>query len=142
MWWQDYTFGAGRFATWSPLKYTTLTMSLGLTTIVAINLLLLAVDAIVWPAPADFAAVIPHILYMSLIGSLVGVLCWNLGNKILTPANGMLFMHVVPITAFVVSAATGIRPTPIQILGACITGSALILNSFYLRHQARRVGRP
>jgi hypothetical protein len=65
----------------------------------------------------------------------VGVLCWNLGNKILTPLNGVLFMDVVPITAFTVSAIQGIRPGPVQIVGASITAVALILNNIYLRHR-------
>ncbi len=43
------------------------------------------------------AAIIPHLLYMSLIASFIGVLCWNIGNKITTPLNGILFTDVVPV---------------------------------------------
>jgi drug/metabolite transporter (DMT)-like permease len=133
-----YPFGATRFAAWSPLKYTAVTMCLGLTTIVAINLALLTTHAIAPPSPAGLVFIVPHVLYMSLIASLVGVLCWNLGVKILTPLNGVPFMDVVPITAFTVSAMTGVLPTRAQIIGACITGGALILNNLYLRLRMRR----
>lgn len=136
--WLIYTFGAARFTSWSPLKYTAMTMGLGLMTIVTINLILLAVHVIVLPSPTAFAFIAPHVLYMSLIASLVGVLCWNLGNNILTPLNGVLFMDVVPVTAFIVTAITGILPTHVQIIGACITGGALILNNLYLRYRAQR----
>ncbi|ERF79659.1 DMT family transporter [Bradyrhizobium viridifuturi] len=134
--WLIYTFSAARFARWSALKYTTMTMSLGLTTIVAINAILALTRVIALPGPADLLFIVPHLLYMSLIASVVGVLCWNLGNKILTPLNGVLFMDVVPITAFTVSAIAGVVPTRIQIAGACMTGVALILNNLYLRLRA------
>ncbi|MBR0895764.1 DMT family transporter [Bradyrhizobium tropiciagri] len=134
--WLVYTFGANRFAKWSALKYTTVTMSLGLTTVIAINAILVLTQAIALPTAADLLAVAPHLLYMSFISSVAGVLCWNLGNRILTPLNAVLFMDVVPITAFIVSAITGVVPTRAQALGACVTGAALILNNLYLRRRA------
>jgi drug/metabolite transporter (DMT)-like permease len=135
--WLVYTFGAARFTTWSPLKYTTVTMCLSLLSMIAIDVVLLSTRVIALPSPSDLVFITPHVLYMSLIASLIGVLCWNLGNKILTPLNGVLFMDVVPITAFAVSAMTGVLPTAVQIVGACITGSALILNNLYLRFRAK-----
>lgn len=131
--WLIYTFGATYFAGWSSLKYTTMTMWLGLTTIIAINLVLIATHAIPMPTTVHIVAIVPHLLYMSLVASVVGVSCWNTGNKIITPLNGVLFMDVVPITAFIVSSVAGVVPTHLQIVGACITGTALILNNFYLR---------
>jgi drug/metabolite transporter (DMT)-like permease len=136
--WIIYTFGAARFGRWSILKYTTMTMWLGLTTILAINLSLVVMRFIPMPSAADLAAIVPHLLYMSLVASFVGVLCWNLGNKILTPLNGVLFMDVVPITAFTVSSIAGVIPTGVQIGGACITGAALVTNNLYLRVRAQR----
>lgn len=133
--WLIYTFGAARFVRWSALKYTTMTMLFGLITIIAINAILALTHTIVLPGPADLLFILPHVLYMGLIASVVGVLCWNLGNRILTPLNGVPFMDVVPITAFTVSAITGVLPTRVQIIGACITGGALILNNLYLRRR-------
>jgi hypothetical protein len=62
---------------------------------------------------------------------------WNIGNKIVTPLNGVLFMDILPMTTFTVSALTGVIPTRMQIAGACMTGTALILNNLYLRRRAR-----
>ncbi len=138
--WIVYTFGAAKFTRWSILKYTTMTMWLGLTTIAVINLLLFATRMVPVPGAASLAAIIPHLLYMSLIASFIGVLCWNIGNKILTPLNGILFTDVVPVTAFVVSSIAGVIPTKLQIVGACMTGVALVLNNLYLRFRVLPAG--
>lgn len=136
--WMIYTFGAARFATWSPLRYTTLTMCLGLTTILAINAGLFAVNAIAVPSAADLVFIVPHVLYMGLIAGMVGVLCWNIGNKLLAPLNAALFLNMVPLVAFAVSALLGVLPTHIQIFGACVTIAALIGNNLYPRLVMRR----
>jgi len=131
--WMIYTFGAARFTTWSPLRYTTLTMCLGLTTVIAINAALFATHAIPVPRAADLIFIVPHVLYMGLIAGVVGVLCWNIGNKMLAPLNAVLFLNMVPLVAFIVSALLGVLPTSIQIIGACITVAALIGNNLYHR---------
>jgi drug/metabolite transporter (DMT)-like permease len=136
--WLIYTFSAAHFTQWSILKYTTMTMWLGLTTIIAINLALFAAHFVPVPDLAAITAIVPHLLYMGLVAGFAGVLCWNLGNKILTPLNGVLFMDVVPITTFIVSSIAGVIPTRLQIVGAGLTGTALILNNLYLRLRAQR----
>ncbi len=136
--WVIYTFGATFFTSWSALKYTTVTTWLGLTSIVTINIVLLATHAIAVPTASDLIAIVPQLLYMGPVAGFIGVLCWNLGNRMLTPLNGVLFMDVVPITAFIVSALEGIVPAGAQIAGACITGTALVLNNIYLRRRTRR----
>lgn len=135
--WIIYTFGAAYFTRWSVLKYTTITMLLGWTTIAIIDGVLFASHVVTVPSVRDLTAIIPHLLYMSLIASFVGVLLWNLGTRILSPLNSVLFMDVVPITAFTVSALVGVVPTRFQIVGACITGAALIMNNLYLRLHAQ-----
>ncbi|MCP3717386.1 DMT family transporter [Paraburkholderia sp. CNPSo 3281] len=136
--WVVYTFSAMYFPTWSAFKYTTVTTWLGLSTIVAVNLVLFATHAIPVPHLSTLSAIGPHLLYMGLVAGFGGILCWNLGNKILTPLNGVLFMDVVPITTFIVSSLEGVIPTNVQIAGACMSGAALILNNAYLRVRARR----
>jgi len=82
--------------------------------------------------------VIPHLIYMALVAGLMAVLCWNIGNRIITPTNGVLFMDVVPVTAFLVSALNGVLPTHMQIIGAAITATALVLNNLNQRKMARQ----
>jgi drug/metabolite transporter (DMT)-like permease len=136
--WVVYTFGSAYFTRWSALKYTTLTTWLGLTTIVGVNVLLVAAQAIHTPTFAAIHAIAPHLLYMGPIAGFVAILCWISGNRVLGPMNGVLFMDVVPITAFAVSAATGVVPNSAQLLGVVLTASALVLNNLYLRQRARR----
>lgn len=133
--WVIYTVGASYFPHWSAYRYTTVTTLLGLTSVFAITFILMDRGYIAEPGAADVIAVIPHLLYMALIAGFVGVLCWNLGNKIITPLNGVLFMDVVPVTAFTVSALTGVVPGHAQIYGACLTATALILNNLYQRQK-------
>lgn len=136
--WVIYTFGAARFKRWSALKYTTMTTWLGLSTIVGLNVLLVALRIIPLPSAAALRAIVPHLLYMGPIAGCCAILFWNMGNRILTPINGVLFMDVLPLTTFTVSSLTGVVPAGAQIAGACVTGAALIFNNLYLRRRARR----
>lgn len=136
--WVLYTIGGSYFPGWSPLRYTTLTTLLGMTSVVAIDLLLMGTGLITVPDAAAVTTVIPHLLYMALIAGLMAVLCWNIGNRIITPTNGVLFMDVVPITAFIVSALNGVVPTHVQIAGAVLTATALVLNNLSQRKIARQ----
>jgi drug/metabolite transporter (DMT)-like permease len=137
--WVIYTFGASYFKTWSALKYTTMTAWLGLTTIIGLNLLLFALHVVPVPSAAMLIDIVPHLLYMGPVAGFAAILSWNMGNRILTPLNGVLFMDVLPVTTFVVSAISGLIPTHMQIAGACLTGAALIFNNLYLRRRSPRV---
>ncbi|MBV4365457.1 DMT family transporter [Erwinia phyllosphaerae] len=136
--WVLYTIGGSYFTSWSPLRYTTITTLLGMISITAIDLALMATDIISVPDVASVTAVIPHLLYMALVAGLMAVLCWNIGNRIVTPTNGVLFMDVVPVTAFIVSALNDVVPTQMQIAGAAITAIALVLNNLNQRKLAQQ----
>lgn len=133
--WVIYTVGATFFPQWSPVRYTTITTGLGLMSAVAITAVLLATGLVAVPSAGQVGTVLPELAYMSLVAGFVGVLAWNMGNKILTPLNGVLFMDVVPVTAFAVSALTGTVPVPMQLVGAVITAAALVGNNLYMRHR-------
>jgi drug/metabolite transporter (DMT)-like permease len=131
--WVMYTIGATFFPKWSPYKYTTVTTALGLTSVFTINGILYLTGTVAVPSLQALTTIVPHLVYMSLVAGFVGVLCWNIGNKILTPLNGVLFMDVVPLTAFIISSLQGVVPVSAQLLGAGFTALALILNNLYLR---------
>jgi hypothetical protein len=79
--------------------------------------------------------VAPHLGYVALFADFIGVLSWKVGNKIITPLNGVLIMDVVPKTTFVFSALRGNVPVGIQVAGACMTCPPLSLNSWYFRNR-------
>lgn len=149
--WVIYTFGSARFARWSALKYTTMTTWLGLTTIVTVNAFLILLHVVPAPTWSALRSIAPHLLYMGPVAGFGAILFWVSGNRILGPMNGVLFMDVVPITAFIVSALTGVVPMSAQIAGATLTAVALVMNNVYLRRHSsttaalaipRRVKRP
>lgn len=131
--WVLYTIGGSYFPHWSALKYTTLTTILGMSSVITIDLFLITNKIVAIPTLDSIVTVIPHLIYMALVAGLIAVLCWNVGNKIITPMNGVLFMDIVPITAFIVSSLNNVIPSYIQILGASITAIALILNNLNQR---------
>ncbi|MDH6578723.1 DMT family transporter [Kitasatospora sp. MAP5-34] len=134
--WVIYTSGATYFPKWSPIKYTTITTGLGLASAVVITAVILAVGGEPVPTGSAIVTILPELAYMSIVAGFVGVLAWNIGNKNLGPLNGVLFMDVVPVTAFTISALTGVIPAAMQIVGALFTASALVLNNLYLRRRA------
>ncbi|WP_437888497.1 DMT family transporter [Phytobacter sp. V91] len=135
--WVLYTVGGSYFPHWSPVRYTTMTTLLGMISVATIDAALVMTGNIAAPTLSTVSLVIPHLLYMALVAGLMAVLCWNIDNKIITPTNGVLFMDVVPVTAFIVSALNGVVPTSIQLAGAGITATALILNNLNQRKLAQ-----
>ena len=140
--WVLYTIGASYFPKWSPVKYTALSTLLGLTTIYFITFVLIGLNKVNIPTITTVISISPDLLYMALVAGFIGVLCWNQGNKIITPINGVLFMDVVPVTAFILSTIIGIVPTAGQILGIALTASALILNNLYQRRRVALTIKP
>ena len=116
-----------------------MTTWLGLTTIVTVNAILLALHVVPTPTLSTLRFIAPHLLYMGPVAGFGAILFWVSGNRILGPMNGVLFMDVVPITAFIVSALTGLVPMSIQIVGATLTAVALIMNNVYLRRRSLRM---
>ncbi|MGK4581601.1 DMT family transporter [Kitasatospora sp. HPMI-4] len=140
--WVIYTMGGSFYPNWSPVKYTTVTTGLGLTSTYVITAALLAFGAVKMPTGHDVVTILPHLAYMSIAAGVIGVLFWNLGNKAIGPLNGVLFMDVVPITAFTISAFQGNRPGAMQLIGALISAIALVLNNMYLRRRQASLAGP
>jgi hypothetical protein len=51
----------------------------------------------------------------------------------------MLFINVMPLTSFAISALEGLAPTTAQILGAELTGLALIGNNLTVARSRREI---
>jgi drug/metabolite transporter (DMT)-like permease len=131
--WVIYTFGAHLFPHWSPYRYTSVTNLFGFVSILAITLVLYATGLVPVPSVSNVISITPHLLYAALVAGLLAVLLWNIGNKIITPMNGMLFMDVIPVTAFVISSFSGTVPSTVQIVGASLSAAALVLNNIAMR---------
>lgn len=135
--WVLYTIGASYFPKWSPIKYTAFSTLYSLPTIYLVSIALLVFNVITLPSIETVKSVLPELSYMALVAGFIGVLLWNNGNKIITPINGVLFMDVVPVTAFIISAFEGFSATPSQMFGILLTASALIFNNLYQRRRMK-----
>jgi drug/metabolite transporter (DMT)-like permease len=132
--WVFYTIiGSENFSGWSPLRYTTISILYGLTTVYLAEIICLATGIIHLPSQAQIYSVWGELVYISIASGFLGILFWNMGNKIIKPVNGVLFVNAVPITAFVFAAICGIIPNSMQMIGASITICALILNNLIQR---------
>ena len=69
------------------------------------------------------------IAYLSLVAGLLAVFAWNAGIAALGTANGVLFINLVPITAFAIGIAQGRRFGASEIAGALLVIGALIASN-------------
>ncbi len=136
--WVFYTLAAAEFPSWSGLRYTTLTLSLAVPSILVMQIIAVALGAIELPTRVALVNFAPSFGYLVLAASVMGFLFWNAGMRALGPAHGVLFINLVPITAFSVSLAQGHVPTGWELAGVALVICALALNSFSTKRQASR----
>ena len=135
--WVGYTMAAEMFK-WSALRFTTLTIIPGSLGCVAVTAVLVAAGVSVVPGTAALAGVGWHLVYLTLGGIVISMLCWNAGNQRIGPLNTMLLMNLVPVVTFAVRFAQGARPTSLEVFGAALVISSLVANNLYLRRVSAR----
>ncbi len=135
--WVLYTMGAASVKNWSPLRYTALSSTLGtmITTMIA-TFIATRTGYITTPSVSTVLSIWPEMIYLIVIAGVIAVLSWNAGIKILGPINGILFINLVPVTAFTIGIFQGHRFTMIEMTGALITIGALIANNLNARRIA------
>jgi drug/metabolite transporter (DMT)-like permease len=127
--WVIYTLGVADFPTWSPLRYTAMTCLASLPAIFGLAALATASGYVSTPTLRDVESVGWQLTYIIGIASVFGVLSWNAGNRIIGPANGVLFINFVPVTVFAIRMAQGHRFEAIEFVGAALVIGALIANN-------------
>jgi drug/metabolite transporter (DMT)-like permease len=133
--WVVYTLGAADFPSWSPLRYTALTCLLSLPAILGATAVATATGYVGTPSAADVESVGWQLAYIIGIASVLGVLSWNAGNKLLGASNGVLFINFVPVTVFAIRIAQGHHFQPIEFVGAALVIGALIANNAVIRRE-------
>ncbi|CAO3360625.1 AMP-binding protein [Azospirillum melinis] len=131
--WVVYTLGAASVPGWSALRYTALSAALGTVTIVAVTGLATASGFITVPTPETVWSVRGEIAYLVLIAAVLAVFSWNIGIRLLGPINGVLFINLVPITAFAIGLAQGREFGQAELAGAGLTIGALVVNNLNSR---------
>ncbi|WP_426976009.1 DMT family transporter [Pseudarthrobacter sp. O4] len=137
--WVIYTTSRGAFPKFSLLRFTTHTCLLGTVSIIVLT------AALTWNEPpitvGDVGAVIWQILYMALPATVLAVLTWNHAVAALGASNGVLFINLVPITAFTIEAIRGHQPTGGEIAGVTLTLAALLAVNLVARRKAKAAPR-
>lgn len=131
--WVFYTLAAAEFPDWSGLRYTTLTLSLAVLSMLGMQIVAAISGFIALPTTATLVASAPSFAYLILPASVMAVIFWNAGMRMLGPARGVLFINLVPVTAFAVALIQGHIPSGWEVAGVGLVICALVLNSFASR---------
>ena len=133
-----YGLGAAEFRDFSPLRYTTLTASLGWLTLGAATVVATATGLVPLPSPHEVWSVTPQIAYLTIPGAFIAVLTWNAAISMIGPQNAVLFGNLIPVTTFAIEIARGYRPNAAELAGAALTIGALVANNLWSRRAAAR----
>ena len=131
-----YGLGAAEFTSFSPLRYTALTASLGWLTIAGATVVAIASGLVEAPTAAQLTSVWPQIAYLAIPGAFVAVLTWNAAIKAIGPQNAVLFSNLIPVTTFAIEIVRGYRPNAVELLGAALTIGALVASNLLARRSA------
>ncbi|MFE4241785.1 DMT family transporter [Peribacillus butanolivorans] len=130
--WVIYTMGGNQFSGWSTLRYSTLTCILG-TSVSGIITFFATVLGLSVPTAGVIESIYGEMIFMIIFPGAIALLSWNLGIKLLTPINGILFINLVPITTLVIVFIQGGSLTSFELLGTFLVIYALIQNNYYQR---------
>jgi drug/metabolite transporter (DMT)-like permease len=128
-----YGLGAAEFSGFSPLRYTTLTSSLGWLTLAGATAVAIGFGLVPRPSAHQLWAVTPQIAYLTIPGAFLAVLAWNAAIGKLGPQNAVLFGNLIPVTTFAIEIVRGYRPTIAELGGAALTIGALVANNVLAR---------
>ena len=131
--WVAYTMGASTLPAFSTLRYTAHSMAYGAATIALVTLVASVAGFADPPTWSSVAPVTGEIAYLAFLGGVSAVLAWNRGVALLGPLNGVLFINLVPITAFAIGIAQGHKLGVVESVGAALTIGALLVNNAVAR---------
>lgn len=131
--WVIYTLGSNDFPSWSPLRYTVISCALGTVSILVITTALMIHGDIHLPAISTLRNLFWEFAYVVLLGAVVAVLSWNSGVRRLGAVNAVLFINLVPVTAFIIGVTLGHAFGAGELIGTMLVIGALIANNLYIR---------
>lgn len=133
--WVIYTTGGADFKTWSILRFSTLTAIYGVGSVSIILFIATKLGWLDFPTWMQVKTVGWALVYMITLAGVIAVFAWNLGNRLVGPLNGILFMNLVPVTSFVITIMRGYQITSFELLGCLLTIGALVANNLVNRKQ-------
>lgn len=136
--WAIYTQGAVRFRSWSPLRTTTLTSLASLPGFAVLAALATWSGLVGTPDSAVLIETGWGMFYIVAIATILAMLSWNAGIRQLGPLNGVLFINLVPVSAFTIGLAYGRHFTASELIGAALVIVSLVASNAYARATQRK----
>ncbi len=136
--WVLYTFACGRYKHWSNLRLTTWSMMSGALANTLVVVVLISIGLISHPSPDDWYQARYEILFLTYIGVVVGMFAWTAGSRLVGPINAMLFTNLIPVITFFIRYVQGYRFSFLELAGALMVISALVLQNLVLRQKHRQ----
>lgn len=134
--WAVYTQNAAVLPTWSSLRYTTLSCGASLP---GFAVLLVGASAAKWAHMPDTGSWANSTFwgmgYIVAIATVAAMLSWNTGIRRLGPLNGVLFINLVPVSAFAIGVIRGEQFSTIEWVGAGMVLASLIASNTYTRRR-------
>ncbi|WP_220740612.1 DMT family transporter [Leuconostoc miyukkimchii] len=131
--WVIYTSGSSGFPNWSILRYSTLTTIYGMLTVIVILFIATIFGWLQIPSVENISSISGALTYMITLAGVIAVFSWNMGSRLIKPLNAILFMNLVPITAFSISVWNGYKINSFEMMGCFLTILALVINNLYIR---------
>jgi len=136
--WAVYTQGAMSFPSWSPLRYTALSCLASLPGFAFIATVASAAGWVAHPVALP-ANVWWGLGYIVVFATVLAMLGWNAGIRRLGPVNGVLFINLLPVSAFAIGIALGAHFSSAELAGAALVIASLVLSNLEAR---RRFAKP
>jgi len=140
--WVVYTIARPSFASFSALRFTTLTLVPGELVIVCAALVSSVFFHAGFPSGADLQQTALLFAFLGFAPVIVAVIAYNAAIGRLGPDRAALFINAVPVVTFAVQASTGVHLPPIEYAGAAIVVAALVVNNLAGKHAAAAHAHP
>jgi drug/metabolite transporter (DMT)-like permease len=129
--WVFYTRGAARFSGLDPLEYTGLTALASWPLLLAAALAGAAIGSSPVPPVQALAAHWHALLYVGIAPTVVAILAYNHGVRVLGVVTGAAFINFVPVSGLLISVALGHPPRAHELAGVALVVGALLLNTLW-----------
>ncbi len=136
--WVIYSITCGKYPSWSNLRLTAWTMTLGSVGNLILVIVLVSSGWLAVPSALDWYEVRFELIFLAFVGVLVAMYGWNSGSRMLGAINAMLFINLIPVVTFGVRYAQGHRFELIELVGASLVIVALVVQNLALRRKLQR----
>ena len=131
--WVFYTRGQKKITDIKVLEYTAFTTLLAAPVITVFAVALTLIEVSELPRGTDLVAAAPSMLFVVVLSTVLAALAYNNGVKNLGMHNGILFINIVPVSAWLISAYRGVSPTAIETIGTLLVVGALMIQAYRIK---------